>query len=381
MANYTISNVKSDLQGVLKGTTTTKITNLNSLFRRAARSLLNDVDLKETIRIAPFTLYDNIYEYSAPTDLKANKLLDIRPQVSRVISDNIGQRYTKRFDQYKKISNNEYAIEFDDTVKTVRINKATTQGITLDDVNGVTANGEYSGGDDATNLTQDSNNYVSGGSSLNFDVDGSGTTAYVENSTLTAVDLSDHDDISSLFVNVYLPSASAITSIELRWGSSSTAYWSASVTQQHYGDFENGWNLLRFDWDGATQTGSPDNENVDYLRVTITYDGTADTDFRLDKIISNIGEIWEKVYYSNKLFRDSSGNWAVEPDTDSDLVNLEEDSYNMYFFKLAEFACQQVKILNNDVAYFRGLYENEKRDYLSRYPSEYNKPQNIYYQI
>lgn len=40
--NQTIQNLKSDLSGILQGTTTNKITNLNRVIERAGRKLLLD---------------------------------------------------------------------------------------------------------------------------------------------------------------------------------------------------------------------------------------------------------------------------------------------------------------------------------------------------
>src|SRR3990167_8147776 len=154
MATFTISNVKDDLIGIVHSTTLNKITNFNSVLQRAARNLLSRIDPADTKRITQITnaLYDDIYDYSAPSDLKGNKIVDIRPQINRATSDSMSQRFGKSFDLLKRLN-------------------------TLHDCDSLTANGTWSVCGDGTNLTADTLDYVSGSASLNFDLTGSTTTA------------------------------------------------------------------------------------------------------------------------------------------------------------------------------------------------------------
>jgi len=389
---YTIANLKDDLAGVSHGTNLNDITNLTSLINRAARKVIAEIDPQETIQIANIAnaIHDSVYDYTAPTDLKGNKVIDIRPQASRRVSDNFSQTFSEEFDLSKP--NNTFEIRHDNAVKTLRLSKAITPApLTLHAVNGITENGTWAVGDDATNLTKDTVTYVSGSASLNFDVNGSGTTGYLEISDMTDVDLTDHDELSSIFVWVYIPSASAVTNWILRWGNDSSAYWSSTVTSPHdASSFKDGWNLLRFDWNGATETGTVDPSAIDYLRITVTYDGTADTDFRLDNIVSSIGQIYEIEYYSKYIFRNSSGTFIEETSTDTDIVNLDTDSYNILVYECAYLIAQQQQGQDSvfDRNYFKeelygdgqlkaGLYELYKRSY----PSEVQKPQSTYYRM
>ncbi len=51
MATYNVQDLKNDLTGILHGTTTNQIQNLDGVINRAARQLLLDVDPQETKRI------------------------------------------------------------------------------------------------------------------------------------------------------------------------------------------------------------------------------------------------------------------------------------------------------------------------------------------
>lgn len=374
---YTILNVKSDLSGRLKGTSTDKIPDILSILKLAGRQLLLDIDPEETRRVQQISnaLYEDIYDYPLPADLKGNKIIDIRPLVNR--DEKFIQRNSEAFDFDKEKST--FNVKYNSGVKSIRIAANLRSPKTLDDFSSLTSGGTWTAGDDATNITLDTLNYVQGSSSINFDLDGSTTDAYIEKTYSTAIDLSDDEDKSSLFLWIYLPDASIMTSVELRWGNSSTIYFSNTVTQANSGAFVNGWNQLRFDWNGATETGSVDTENIDYVRITVNYDGTADTDLRVDNLTVNLGAIYELEHYSKYLFKNSSGTWQEDPSDDSDIVNLDTDSYNIYLDKVSEYACQTVQKLNSDVPYFRELYDKGVTAYQSDRKSEAKKTQEVYY--
>ena len=389
-AVFTILNIKDDLKGITHSTSLDKITNFNSVLQRAARNLLSKIDPVETKRISQITnaLHDDVYDYSAPADLKGNKVLDIRPQVNRAVSDNMSQRFSKSFDLHKKL--NTFQVRDDGMVKSIRISADLARSISLHDCNGITSNGTWAVGGDATNLTADNLNYISGSSSLNFDLTGSATTGYIENSTMSAVNLTDQQDIGTIFARVYLPDTSIITNWILRWGSTSSAYWSTTVTTPwNRTSWQTGWNILAFNWNGATPTGSPDASGIDYLRLTVTVSAaTAETDIRVDKIASSAGEIWEMEYYSKYLFQTSAGAWKETTNSDTDLVNLDTDALNIFEFECGLAVAQQLQGKDGtfDVQYFKdelygdgrlkiGLYWKYEQDH----PSEFIRPRENYY--
>lgn len=380
---YTIASAKSDLEGILHGTSVNKVTNITNLFNRAARQFLEDCDPQETKRKSQIAsaLFDEIYDYSAPTDLKGNKVIDIRPQVNRGLNDNFSQTYSAQFDLYKERTDNSIQVAFNQGVKTIRIKKAITGLIAINENDSTTANGTWAGTDDATNLTSDSLVYVSGSGSVNFDVSGATTTATLTNSTFADIDLTDHDEQSVLFAWMYFPDSSTITSVQLRWGNDSSNYWASTNTAAFSGAFQNGWNQIDFDWNGATETGTVDPAAIDYLQVIVTYDGAADTDLRLDSVSSNLGNIYDIVYYSKYLFANSSGTWQEETSDDTDTVNLDTESFNVYLYKVAEMASQQIEQLKDDTNYFKKEYMSALRRYKNMYKSEVMKPRNFYYRV
>lgn len=376
---YTIADIKNDLEGILKGQSTSKITNILTLINRSARQVLLDCDPQETKVVGDLELFDEVFDYAPPTDLKGNKVIDIRPQVNRKVRENFTQTYSEQFDLRKFRDDVMFTFEFNSGVKKLRVKKNLTQGTTIDTISGISDNGTWAVGNDATNLTEDNRVFKSDNASLNFDLDGSTTDGFIQNSTLTAVDLSDHEDQSSLFAWGYFPDASAITSADLQWGSSTTAFWNRTVTVPVFGSgFVNGWNQLKFAWNGATKTLSPDSSAINFLRATINYDGVAETDIRVDNVVSTLPELNELHYYSKFIFSNSAGVFQETATDDTDTVNLDTETFNLLLWKISEYAVQQVPDFG-DVKYFAGMYAQTLRRYKAIYKSEIEKPKQQYY--
>ena len=341
---YTIADVKSDLEGILHSTDVSKVKNPYNLYWRAARNLLMRIDPPETIRIAQISevVHPDIHDYAIASDTKGNKIIDIRPQVGRTKADSFSQRLSREFDKYKREGT--FHVRNDGSTKTLRLVASVGSAVTLHGMDSLTANGTWAAGGNASNLTLDELEYVHGSGCLNFELAASGSVGYIEISDMDDVDLSDYDEIGALFVNVYIPDPDIITNFILRWGNDSSNYWSATVTSPHdQSSFKTGWQLLRFEWNGATETGTVAPATVDYLRLSVTYDGTAETDVRADKISCSKGEIYELEYYSEFLFQSSGGTWMAKPTAETDIVNLDEDGYNLFLFECGMAACQQMQ--------------------------------------
>lgn len=143
---------------------------------------------------------------------------------------------------------------------------------------------------DATNLTVDTVEFKQGAASFNFDITVSqsgNNRATIQNSTLTAMDLSKSENLDSWIFWAYIPDVTNFTGFTLYWGSSSTSYWSASVTTDAYGAaWVAGWNRVKVNWADATATSSPDATAIDFIRFDFNYGAGQgdDTDFRIDDL-------------------------------------------------------------------------------------------------
>jgi len=372
---YTISNLKDDVVAQLHNTSINKFQNFYGAVNRAARQIQADADLFETERTSQITnaIYDRVYDYALPSDLKGNKIINITPQATS--ADNMLQKNNQEFSIYRQ--DKTYNVQFNSGVKTIKLSASQSTGIQIGQ------DGTWVASDDAENVSEDSQYRLSGSYSTKFDLSGAGTDGAIINTTFTSSDLETHENVSALFMWLYIPDSSIMTSVELQWGTDNANYWDRTATEGHSEDFLNGWNLIRFDWNGATENGTPDSSDISYLKIVVNYDGTADTDFRLDSIISKLGNIYDINYYSKYLFQSSAGVWKENVNDDEDIVNLDTDSYNLLTYKVAEVLAmqQQGESSGFDVAYYVENYQRALAQYKRTYKSKINKIVDIYYQV
>ena len=375
----TITTLLNDLASVIHGTSINKVPNVYGHINRAAMQVLQDVDPKETQRIVALSqVFNDVYDYPIPVDVKGDRMIDLRPQAGRVPRDIFVQGYAQDFDAFKGVSlANKMNTQWNTGVKTLRIEAPTlTAPITLCDTGTITGWTATAG---AQNITLDTTNSVAGSGAIQFDLAAGSATGSIQISTLSLVDLTSHENIDTEFFWVYLPSGSAITSLNLKWGSDYTAnYYNLTVTTtQQSTAFQNGWNLIALPWTSATKVGTPVATAYDSLQLTVAYNSALQTGLKFCNLTSNTGYIFELQYYSKYMFRNPSTNAfqeeVVDNTTDATtLINLDTDSYNLLFNKVAFFVAQSLQ--GADAEYDREYFEREYDKALLRYkglnPSE-----------
>lgn len=387
--SYSVLTLKNDTVGELHGTTSNQVQNFDGLINRAARQLLLDLDPQETKRTVEFTgpIFNTVYDYPLAADVKGNKIIDIFPQVNRLPRDIWTQAYQQAFDVAKQnvfSYGDLFTINFNSSLKTIKVNAPFLNApVILNQVEGIATNGTWAVGGTASSLAVNNTNFVQGAGSLQFNA----TTgaAYIENSTMTALDLTNYLNQSSFFVWVWVPTASDLTSVNLRWGTSSSAYYSETVTATQQGTaFVNGWNLCQFPWSTASTTGSPTITNIKYARVTLNLTASA-TAVKVNGIQSILGTILSYSYYSKYLFRNATtGTFQETVLDDADLINLDTESYNLLTYQVLYLVTQQQQGL--DASFYDGNFAKTAYDaglirYKAMYKSELQKPQSIYYSM
>ena len=385
---YSVLDAKNDLQGILHGTTNNQIQNLDGVFNRSARQLLLDLDPQETKRTLEFVnpVFNDVFDYPIAPDVKGNKIIDIFPQVQRLPRDIWTQAYNQAFDIAKQniyASADLFTMNFNTGLKTIRINAPFLNApVVLNQIEAISTNGTWATGGTASGLVVNNSSFVQGAGSLQFNT--TVGAAYLENSTMSAINLSTIANQASMFVWVYVPTGTSLTSVNLRWGSSASNYYSETVTQNQQGvAFVNGWNLCHFVWSTASTTGTPNTSAINYARVTLNVTGTL-TGCLVNGLDAILGSILSYEYYSKYLFRDASTGAFQETVTDdSNLINLDTESYNLFFNLLAYFATQQQQGLDAtfyDGTFFWNQYQQGLAKYKQMYRSEVQKPQSSYYQ-
>src|SRR3990167_450185 len=334
-----VSNLKTDLQRRIRDKTNGIIESADATaaFNEAIRYLKSMHEFPGTKQRANLDVYSGVYEYAAASGYKST--IDFRRENETVT---FSRKTSKEFWRDLKEESQMFA---DDNYNETRVLLVSadnlTSAVVLHNCDSVTENGTWAAvtGSGASNVTLDEVDYTEGGGSINFDAT-SATVPSVDVTITTPLDLSDHEDKSYLFLDLDLPTVSNITSVTLRWGNSSSAYWSQTVTTNFLGrSFATGFNKLGFAWNGATETGTPSATAVDYFRLIVTYSAsTTDTDFRLDNIFSALPYRLKHNHYSKNFVKTNAGAYQAEISADDDTTILEDWQDELLLAKAEERA-------------------------------------------
>jgi hypothetical protein len=381
--SYSVQTSKSELSAMMHGTTLSQVENINGVFNRAARQLLLDIDPTETkINEQLGVVYQGTFNYACPVSLKGNKVIDLYWQGGRLQRDLFKQVYNQTFD-IEKVANpvNQFTIFQNKGTKTIKIAyNNTSRSVLMNPASSISSNGTWVASGTASNLAQNNLITDNGGSVLSFDL--LTGTGYLTNSNMSPVDLTAHLNQSGLFWDLFIPLASRLSSVSIRFGSDASNYWEKTgITTQFDGTaFVNNQNNVYALWSGMTKVGSPVVSNITYVQLGFTATN--------DIYGSNFAQVWSKLgfvfnieYYSKYLFSTSLGVWQETTTDDSDIINLDTDSYNLLLNLTGLYATQQA--LGQDAGYdtnfFSDAYKLGLMRYKSMYKSEISKPQMSYY--
>jgi len=367
---------------------TLKDVDANIILNRAVTEVISDCDLRSCIRKSALSpnLFDEIYQYAAPTDLKGDKIIDVKPQTNRYRNDAWRKTTAEEFDRYKQDLRTDeigdpirtnlnnwngeslVAIQDTDTVKKVLLSRPVDDfSISLDPLTTV---GSWVLFGDGENLTSDSANFIKGSASVNWDISSAGgTTAGIQNSAIPSTDISAYLSEGSIFVWAYLSSKTNVTNFIIRVGSSSSAYNTITITTNNEGTaFVDGWNLLRFDLINKVLTGTPTNTAITYVALYMTKAAgkVSETDYRFNWLVIKKGEHFDLVYYSKYGWKSVAGAYLENSTIDTDFVNSDTDEQRLILYKSAELGEVHLRSSQATIKEKRDLYEG----YATRYKAQ-----------
>lgn len=158
----------------------------------------------------------------------------------------------------------------------------------MDTFNG---NGTWIGDDDAVNVATDADDKKEGSGSVSFDITVATSPndyASLENTSLSAVDLSSVSQTGAFQMWVYIPDVTNFTGVRLFIGDDlTTNYYRLLVVNDSGGNpLANGWNHVSFDWAAMAVVGAPtDNMSAVSVRFNYAAGYTDQTDARVDNIV------------------------------------------------------------------------------------------------
>lgn len=340
MAYKTVGELKVSLAGILSGTDLDDVQDTNGALERAARELVQQVDVPEASNVEVITLYADVIDNEVPSTIFGTSIFDIRPQgVDRPISDSVSKRIGVFFDRMKREVMSGYMVSFEyrNTMPIMRIAQTVAKSAapidTMDATTGWIAAGSASG------LTLDETVFYKSPASLRFTLTGSSAGTLTK--AVTSQDLSDYEDVGVAFLALRVPSGTDLTSIQLKLGSSSGNYNSVTATEGFLGAWQDGdWLLVAFDFSGASQTGTPDWSAIDYAQITLNHTAT-EVNVRVGGLFISLPSPHEIVFQTAAIFLNEDGTLSNVIDSDNAQIVLNDSAYTLYQHQSAlEIAAQ-----------------------------------------
>lgn len=400
VGSFAQSELNTEVTAIVSGKFTAA--NFLTVANRAIRAVNSDLDLRSAIRSVALSpnLFDDIFQYTLPSDIKGNKIIDLKPQVTRGRFDRWDLVTQEEFDRKKQdlridrygdpielkgtqwLGDNLLAIQRDDLVNKLLISRpldTTETGIdTLDTAD------DWEGFGDGTNLTTDTGNYIKDSGSINWDINADGgLTAGIVRDDLDTFDISAYVANGSIFVWAYASDVADLTNYIILVGSSSSAYHKITVTKNSEGgSFVVGWNLLRFDFVNKSETGTVDEDGCDYVALYMTKDAgkTSETDYRFDNIVMMLGDHYNVIYYSRYGWQSSAAVYLEDATTTTDLINCETDEFQLFILKTAQYMEQHLKN-QGEAKIYETQYKEEKDKYVFENISQALPLNQSYYEL
>ena len=376
--SFTQQQIEQHLVGMAHGGTLNKVRNKYALFERAASKFLAKCKPLETMRTAALStaIHDDLNDYSLPSDY--NSLIDLSPQDDRNTWDTAFRDPAGRFDLEKAVKNRRVSIEGSEGSKIIRINWKSRQPVIAHNMDSLTDNGTWVAVATASGLVADEIVVRKGNASIRFDVAASNDG--IDNTTMSALDLTDEDEIGDVLLDLYIKNATDLANfnnITGRWGNDLTAnYWNgvAQTTQADGSALQVGWNEIKIPWSTATETGTVVPATIDSLRFIFSIDA-AISDLRIDNIRFSIGRNFDIKYYSKYLFKNSSGTYLSQPTADSDTVLVDNDSLPLYLYECLIEMAQQMEGTDSafDISYAKRELDELYPAFRSEYPDQRKK--------
>lgn len=332
---YTRSELLSDINAGLRGKIG-MISSQEDFINRVVREVKNSITLRSARRKVTLSpdLFPGITQYACPADLQDNRIIDIPAQVKRY-DGSFGLVPVEQFNVSPR--SGDIAIDDYNGVRVLLINSEVTTSSTVISTleNTTSGGGTWTAVGDAENVRDNNDDYVKGNGSVFFDIGAGGTTtAGIENTGLSTVDLTDFlGGHSSVFVWVRINSTTNLTNFILKLGTDSSNYYSKTVAARHDGNaFQSGWNLLRFPLTSLTEIGTVTDSTINFASVymTKTAGKISETDYAFNYLAVMRGVIHDILYYSKYGWQNNAGTYLENSSSDSDVIVADTTEYELF---------------------------------------------------
>jgi len=395
-AIYTYSQIQRDLNAKLHGRRKNLVTtgdtvagdsNLErDLINSGARIAMSEVDFRGNIREITLNpaLSDCQWSYDAPNDLKADQIIDFRPQVT----DSRGEFETydpvsrEEFDRRKRSEWGIYTVTDDDLTRRIRISaNIDNESLQLSSMEDTTWTAYSANSVNDSDVKLDQADYTEGNGGIRWQTDTSDSTdstVGIQNTDIGAGDLSTYLAGGSVFVDGRLTTYdTGIHSATLRLGTDSSNYYEITdSTQNDCSTFETGWNKIRWDLNNRSTAGTPTDTALNYVALFWNRDTTdtaalhtEDTNWGFDNLQLTKGRQYLLSYYTRNVWQDTDFSLVENSTHDSHALLVQNDEYELILAKIAEVASGYLRDREGQ-QYYAAEYQRMKQEYMMNNPSE-----------
>lgn len=367
--SYLYSNLKNDVNGRVHAKVG-RVVDIRASLNRGVRRAVK-IPLKTLVRrhTSPIRLLDEVNDYFLPSDVQSSKIIDLQP-VTATRSNRYAWRnvHPEAFDRLRSRGIPVLSVVNNGALRTLRasITGNDTKAI-LSELDTITDGGTWATIGTASGLETDSQTYLYGNGSVKFDL-GAGTQDGISTTLTTQHDISKYVDDGSVYLSASFPSTSGLTGVTVRIGSSSGNYNQISVTTDISGNaLTTGFNMLKLDFANGTLTGTPDYTAIDYIALLVDKNTTTYSGVRFDRVLVGTGSQHQMDYYSRFGWRTSAGTWKADSTLDTDILNAEEEEYDL----IVESCVEQVALdarENKDADRAALMLMEMKKEYLAANP-------------
>lgn len=345
MSKYTTGQLIKDATRKLSGAATSQSTDFFGAVDEARRLMIGKIRPVEMVRDAYIeqAVFDQVDQYAVAEDLNYDNLIEVKLLSGYRNVDTLSHPlkvvYNRRFDQKRRSAKNVCAITWVNGVKYIRIfNPTGLQKHTqtqINTANSLEKNGTWNVGGNVVNLSLDRLRHISGFGAIRFDINNSANSGFIENLTMNAVDITDYLQVGAVFVWLDIENPKDLLSVQLTIESSPGNSYQYSVNQSHDNtSFIAGWNLLKFTLDpnnGLVINGTPNPTQITGMRLDFSTTGTQPVyGCHIDNVVLRRGVVYKVLYETSYCFRDArTGAWKQYSDSNSDIITLEEDAYQI----------------------------------------------------
>lgn len=384
---YTRSDLKSRINAGIQNRIG-MLVDADAMVNDLVRDVYLKTDMRAAKRRATLTpnLYNGIFPYNCPADLKGDKVIDIPAQAKRQDGE-FNLTTPEEFRRHNGAVAGEIAVEDYNGSRILYISsKVNSLMLTVSELDslssGATADWALFG--DATTVARDDADYVMGNGSIKFNISAAaGTTAGIQNSNVNNVDITDYlGGTSAFFVYAKVASTTGLTSYSLRFGNDASNYYTKTVAVQHDGTaFVVGWNLLRFEVSSLAETGSVDDTAIDYFVIYMNKATSkiSESDYKFDWLVLMKGEIHNIHYYSTYGWQSSAGAYKQNSTDDGDLIVANEQEYSLLVKMGQAAAAAEVDLPESEVKAKEARATEAYNKYVLDNPSEAKLQSTSYY--